>query len=66
VSNYLKYLLDTFLVHEVHRFDLKGKEILISNLSQIRDSYEKRVVSLDDISLGNKNGIKHVLAWNLD
>jgi len=145
VSNYLKYLTETFLIHEVERFDLKGKDILDSgkkyylndlsfrnfifstfdegvgghlenlvylhfrrngwkiyigkidnleidfviekhgekkyiqvahsligskvikrefgNLEKIQDSYEKIVISLDDKSLGNKEGIKHQLAW---
>lgn len=33
------------------------------NLEMIHDSYEKIVVSLDDINLGNRNGIKHIQAW---
>ncbi|HLP45703.1 MAG TPA: hypothetical protein VK186_22700 [Candidatus Deferrimicrobium sp.] len=33
------------------------------NLEQIADHYEKVVVSLDDVNLGNKRGIKHVKAW---
>lgn len=35
------------------------------NLDKIRDNYEKLVVSLDDVNLGNRNGIKHVNAWEL-
>lgn len=34
-------------------------------LETINDNYEKIVVSLDDITLPSKNGIKHVQAWNL-
>lgn len=34
-------------------------------LEAIRDNYEKLVVSLDEISLGSKEGIRHVLAWEL-
>jgi uncharacterized protein len=33
------------------------------NLEKIKDNYQKLVISLDDISLGNKNGINHILAW---
>ncbi len=147
VSNYLRYLSETFLIHEVERFDLKGKEILESgkkyylndlsfrnfifstfdknisghlenlaylyfrahnwkvyvgkiynleidfviekgkkreyiqvahslnspkvikrefgNLEKIKDSYKKTVITLDDKSLGNKNGIEHKLIWEI-
>jgi len=34
------------------------------NLESIPDNYEKYVVSLDDIQMGNKSGIKHINAWN--
>lgn len=34
------------------------------NLEKIKDNHPKLVVSLDDISLGNKSGITHVQAWN--
>lgn len=33
------------------------------NLEQIQDNYEKLVISLDDINLGNRNGIRHQNAW---
>lgn len=148
VSNYLKYLSETFLIHETERYDLKGKKILagpkkyyvndlafrnylssgfdyglgghlenavylyyrqqgfqiyvgkigdfevdfvveknnekkyiqvthslssesviereFGNLQKINDSYEKIVISLDDLSFGNKEGIKHILAWELE
>ena len=33
------------------------------NLEQVADHYEKFVVSLDDVNLGNRKGIKHVNAW---
>lgn len=33
------------------------------NLEQIADHYEKMVISLDDINLGNRRGIKHINAW---
>ncbi|HPI19767.1 MAG TPA: ATP-binding protein [Candidatus Kapabacteria bacterium] len=35
-------------------------------LEAIKDNYEKYVVSLDDINLKNRNGIKHILAWQID
>ncbi len=35
----------------------------IGNLENINDNYEKIVVSLDDVSLGNRNGIRHIPAW---
>lgn len=35
------------------------------NLEKINDHYPKKVVSLDDISLGNRNGIDHICAWEL-
>jgi len=34
-------------------------------LEKINDSFEKIVISLDEISLGNKNGIRHFCAWDL-
>jgi len=33
------------------------------NLEQVADHYEKVVVSLDDVNLGNRKGIKHLNAW---
>jgi len=35
------------------------------NLEDIKDSHEKIVISMDDKSLGNKEGIEHVLAWEI-
>jgi len=145
IASYLKYLSETFLVHEVPRYDLKGKEVLDSgkkyylndlafrnfvfskfdaglgrhlentvflhlrrngwkvnvgkfddleidfvaekageikyiqvaysvadkkvaerefgNLEKINDDYEKVVLTLDDVSFGNKNGIEHLEIW---
>ena len=147
VANYVNYLVQSFLIYEVERFDLKGKAILLggkkyylndlsfknylsssfdyglgkhlenaiyihyrllgykiyvgkiaekevdfiiekdkekkyiqvaynlldkkvierefSGLEKIQDAYEKVVISLDDVSFGNKNGIKHLLAWEI-
>ncbi len=148
VSNYILYLSQAFLFHEVERYDLKGKTILAStkkyylndlsfknyfssgydfglgkqlenaiylhfrrqgyklyvgkigdkevdfiaekgpdkkyiqvafslsdesviqreftSLEKIHDAYEKWVITLDDFSLGNRNGIKHIQAWTLE
>ena len=33
------------------------------NLAEISDHYPKYVVTLDDVSFGNKEGIQHQLAW---
>jgi len=35
------------------------------NLEQIKDHYPKKVISLDDVSIGNRNGVQHICAWNL-
>jgi predicted AAA+ superfamily ATPase len=35
-----------------------------ASLELIKDNYEKIVVSIDDINLPSKDGVKHVLAWN--
>lgn len=148
LSSYLEYLKQTFLLHEVSRYDMKGKKTLggsrkyylndlafrnilysgfepglgyllenavflefrrngyevftgterkkevdfvvkksgtikyvqvcylltdetviqreFGNLGSIRDNWEKMVISLDDVSLGNRNGIIHHPAWNPD
>lgn len=147
VSNYIGYITDTFLVHKVERYNIKGKETISGNakyyindlsfrnllypgfgygtgyklenlvylelrragyqvfagtmgdkevdfvatkgdrriyvqstylmldeqtvyreyrpLEAIQDSYEKLVVSLDDIALPSNQGIRHIQAWNL-
>jgi len=46
--------------------DEKTIEREYSALESIPDNYEKFVVSLDDIALPSRNGIKHILAWELD
>ncbi len=33
------------------------------NLEKINDNYEKKVISMDDFTLGNRSGIHHVSAW---
>ncbi|MEI8138662.1 MAG: hypothetical protein WCI03_02205 [bacterium] len=35
------------------------------SLERISDNYPKSVISLDDVSLGDRNGITHQLLWNL-
>ena len=45
--------------------DEKVVEREFGNLEKIRDSFEKTVISLDDSFGENRNGIKHVLAWDL-
>lgn len=35
------------------------------NLEHINGNYEKIVVSMDDLNLGNRNGIVHMNAWDL-
>jgi predicted AAA+ superfamily ATPase len=37
-----------------------------SQLEAIPDNYEKYVVSVDDLALPDRNGIHHILAWQLD
>ncbi|RKX72195.1 MAG: hypothetical protein DRP49_09215, partial [Spirochaetes bacterium] len=34
------------------------------NLELISDNYEKLVVSMDDVNLGNRDRIRHINAWN--
>lgn len=36
-----------------------------ASLEAINDHYEKLIVSLDDMALPSKGGIKHIQAWNL-
>ncbi len=54
VSNYLKYLTETFLIHEVNRFDLKGKDILDSGKKYYLNdlSFRNFVFSTFDEGLG--------------
>ncbi len=35
------------------------------NLSLIKDNFEKIVITLDDINIGNIDGVKHISAWEL-
>lgn len=48
---------------------ITGDEVIkreFGNLETIKDNYEKLVISMDDISLGNRNGIIHTVAWNTE
>ncbi len=147
VSNYIKYLTQAYLIHEVERYDIRGKEILdrgkkyylndlafasylsssfdfgpgkqlenivylhyrrlgfkiyvgkiynneidfiiennmekkyvqvaylladkktiereYGSLEKISDNYKKMVISADDIQYKNKNGIEHLLVWDI-
>ena len=49
-------------------YSLSNKKVIkreFGSLEKTRDAYEKIVVSMDDISLGSKNGIKHWRAWEI-
>lgn len=35
------------------------------NLARISDNYEKTVISLDDLVIGDHQGISHIQAWEL-
>jgi len=46
--------------------DQQTTEREYSALESIPDNYEKFVVSLDDIQMPDRKGIKHIQAWYLD
>jgi len=56
VSNYLSYLLQTFLIHEVERFDIKGKSILESGKKYFLNdlAFRNYVFSTFDPGLGGQ------------
>lgn len=54
------YLQSTYIL-----VDEKTIEREYSPLELIQDNYEKIVVSLDDVQLPNRDGIKHIQAWRL-
>lgn len=59
-ADIILYVQCTYLMH--------NQEIIqreYSSLEAIKDNYEKVVVSLDDVNFPQKNGIKHIQAWNL-
>jgi len=47
----------------LHKIFTYGRKYLV--LEAIGDNFEKIVVSLDDIALPMKEGIKHIRAWEL-
>jgi len=54
ISNYLKFLQETFLIHEVSRFDIKGKKILESGKKYYMNdlSFRNFVFSTFDTGIG--------------
>lgn len=54
------YLQSTYLLVDPHTIERE-----YSALEAIEDNYEKIVVSLDDVVLPSKEGIRHVQAWDL-
>lgn len=55
------YIQVTYLLHHE---ELIAREY--GNLAKIKDSWPKWVVSLDDMQLPMKDGIRHVRAWELE
>ena len=58
-DNIKKYIQVCYLLADE---DVVEREF--GNLELIPDHYEKIVVSLDDFNMGNRNGIKHIHAWD--
>ena len=54
------YLQSTYLLADKDTIERE-----YSALEAIGDNYEKIVVSLDDVLLPSKEGIRHLQAWNL-
>jgi predicted AAA+ superfamily ATPase len=52
------YIQCTYLL-----YDKQTIEREYASLEAINDNYEKIVVSMDDISLPSKQGVKHIQAW---
>jgi uncharacterized protein len=49
-------------------WQLNSDEVIqreFGNLESIPDHYEKLVISMDELQSGNRNGIKHLQAWEL-
>jgi uncharacterized protein len=55
------YVQSTYLLLEESTIEREYQSLL-----SIRDNYDKIIVSLDDIALPVNQGIKHILAWELD
>ncbi|MBN1114247.1 MAG: ATP-binding protein, partial [Oligoflexia bacterium] len=54
-----KYIQVAYLLPDQATMDRE-----FGNLEIINDHYEKTVISMDDVVFNNKNGIKHLQAWN--
>lgn len=54
------YIQSTYMLVDEHTIERE-----YAPLEYISDNYEKIVVSLDDLQLPSRNGIKHVRAWEL-
>jgi len=54
------YLQSAYLIPDEHTAQRE-----YAPLEAIHDNYEKYIVSLDDIVLPSRNGIRHVQVWNL-
>lgn len=54
-----KYIQVTYLLSDENVINRE-----FGNLGLIKDNYEKLVISLDDVNMGNRAGIKHLCAWD--
>ena len=59
-NDHTVYVQATYLLIDEHTIERE-----YAPLELIADNYEKIVVSLDDLQLPSRNGIKHVRAWEL-
>ncbi len=59
-GNERQYIQTTYLLADQ---DVIQREF--GNLEAINDHYPKKVVSLDDVSIGIRKGIEHLCVWNL-
>lgn len=55
-----KYIQVTYLLSDENIVERE-----FGNLENIPNSYEKMVISMDDISFGNRNGIQHRNVWDV-
>lgn len=58
-GNERQYIQVSYLLSEAATIERE-----FGNLEMIDDNFEKIVVSMDDVNLGNRKGIKHINAWN--
>ena len=59
-ENFRKYIQVVYLLTDENVIKRE-----FGNLLDIKDNYEKLVVSLDDINIGTIEGVKHINAWEL-